>query len=153
MVVSKKILQHLPDDMRIKPKDMKLLTRIGIAVKMMGIFQNHIGRDSSISHKQLFRAVFGRKETESLADELRWEYCKKAMHMLRQRTKCFIGSRFHRNSWHYFVVKDDMDAMCYIKNLDKCIARMKAMQKKVIKAVEEKWYELDWTETKAIPQK
>lgn len=30
---------------------------------------------------------------------------------------------------------------------------MRAMQKKAIKAVEEKWYELDWTDTKAITQK
>lgn len=121
-MISRKLLARLPDNMRIKPKDLKLLTRIGIAVKMMGIFQHHIGRDNAISHKELFRSVFGKTETESLADELRWEYAKRAMHMLRQRTKCFVGSEFRRNAWCYFVVKDDVDAMCYIKNLDKSIS-------------------------------
>lgn len=153
MTVTKKILAFLPDNMRIKPKDLRLLTKIGIAVKMLKIFELHIGRDNSISHAQLFRKIFIKTETMSLADELRWEYCKKAMHMLRQRTYCFIGSRYMRGTWHYFVVKDRLDAMCYIKILDKNIKRMRTMQKRVVKAVDEKWHQLDWTATKALPRR
>ncbi len=82
----------------------KLLTTANIAYKLLHIFRRHIGEDRAISHRQLFRAVFGRGEEITLADDLRWEYVKRAMHMCRQRTKCFIGHKCERGVWKYFVV-------------------------------------------------
>jgi hypothetical protein len=110
----------------------------------MEIFPEHIGVKNAISKTDLFRKVFQRQFTMSLADELRWEYCKRAMHLLRQRTKCFIGSRRGNVEWEYFVIKDSYDAEYYIDNLNKNIARMRQMQKKAMKAVDEEWYQLDW---------
>lgn len=149
MPLTKSLIEKLAKGdvrMRIPNKDLKRLTRINIALKMMDIFKKHIGRSNSISHAALFRRVFGKTETDSLADELRWEYCKKAMHLLRQRTKCFIGSVRERGTWHYFVVRDREDAQCYIDILENNIKRMRIMQQRVGKAVREEWHRVDWSQ-------
>lgn len=123
---------------------MKLLTTANIAYKLLGIFQKHIGQNCPISHRQLFRAIFGRGEEITLADDLRWDYVRKAMHMCRQRTKCFIGHKFERGVWYYFVVEDFNDAKYYCNTLEKNIGRMRAAQQKAMLSVRQKWYKLDW---------
>ncbi|KKK54812.1 hypothetical protein LCGC14_3080950, partial [marine sediment metagenome] len=92
----------------------------------------------------LFRVVFGRGEEITLADDLRWDYVKRAMHMCRQRTKCFIGHKFERGVWKYFVVEDFTDAKYYVNTLERNIGRMRAMQQKAMLSVRQKWYRLDW---------
>lgn len=123
---------------------MKLLTTANIAQKLLHIFKKHIGEENSISHMQLFRKIFGRAEEITLADDLRWEYVKRAMHMCRQRTKCFIGHKYERGVWKYFVVSDLNDAQYFVTTLEKNIKRMRAMQQKALKSVRDKWYKLDW---------
>ena len=81
-----------------------------------------------------------------MADEYRWEYVKKGMHFLRQRTKCFIASRYnpHTQEWYYFVVKSMTDAQHYIDTLNRNIKRMRSMQTRAVQAVEKKWYSENW---------
>ena len=135
------VRQTLP---RKQLNEMKRLTKANLGMKMLNIFSKHIGSGNAISRGQLFKQLFGRTEEPSLADELRWDYAKKAMHLLRQRTKCFVGSMRENGVWKYFVIKDNKDAQYYIDILDKNIKRMKVMQKKAKKAVDQKWYSLDW---------
>ena len=123
---------------------MKLLTTANIAYKLLHIFRKHIGEGSAISHGQLFKRVFGRDEEITLADDLRWEYVRRAMHMCRSRTKCFIGHKFERGVWKYFVVEDFRDAKYYCDTLERNIGRMRAMQQKALRSVRLKWYKLDW---------
>lgn len=124
--------------------EIKLLTSANIAYKLLGIFSNHIGADNAISRGKLFRKIFNRSEEITLADELRWDFVKRAMHLCRQRTKCFIGSRYDGGLWKYFVVESFSDAQYYCNTLEKNISRMRAMQQKAMKAVRQKWYRLDW---------
>jgi hypothetical protein len=121
-------------------QDMKKLTVMNLAFRLLKIFENHIGQENEISRFALFRKVYRHTMSPGLEDELRWEYVKRAMHLIRQRTKCFIASRCERGVWRYFVVKDIFDAECYINTLNKNIKRMRAMQKKALQAVGEKWY-------------
>lgn len=123
---------------------MKLLTTANIAYKLLHIFRNHIGEDRAISHRQLFRKVFGRGEEITLADDLRWDYVRKAMHMCRQRTKCFIGHKYEMGVWKYFVVESFTDAKYFVNTLERNIGRMRAMQQKALKSVRQKWYKIDW---------
>lgn len=123
---------------------MKSLTINNLAFKMLHTFSKHIGEENSISRPALFRKIFGRVEEPSLADELRWDYVKRAMHRMRQRTKCFVGSRYVRGLWRYFVIKDTTDAQYYVDTLEKNIKRMRAMQIKAVKAANEKWCDMDW---------
>lgn len=123
---------------------MKLLTTANIGYKLLNIFKHHIGEGNAISHRELFKGVFGRGEEITLADEFRWEYVKKAMHLCRQRTKCFIGHKYERGVWKYFIVSDFDDARYFCNTLERNIGRMRAMQQKAIKSVREKWYKIDW---------
>lgn len=123
---------------------MKLLTTANIAYKLLHIFRKHIGEYNAISHRELFRKVFGRAEEITLADDLRWEYVKRAMHMCRQRTKCFIGHKFEGGIWKYFVVESFTDAQYFVKTLEKNIGRMRAMQRKAMHSVKKGWSKLDW---------
>lgn len=124
--------------------EIKLLTSANIAYKLLNIFQKHIGEHNSISRRELFRKIFGRAEEISLADELRWDFVKRAMHLCRQRTKCFIGSRYDRGIWKYFVIESFIDAQYYCNTLEKNIKRMRVMQQKAMRAIRQKWYKLDW---------
>ncbi len=121
-------------------KDMKKMTVMNISFKLLSVFEGHIGQQNEITRSALFRRVYRHTMSPGLEDEIRWDYVKKGMHLLRQRTKCFIVSRYERGALRYFVVKDVYDARCYIDVLDKNIRRMKVMQKKVMKAVGEKWH-------------
>ena len=123
---------------------MKLLTTANIAYKLLGIFQHHIGEYKAVTHRALFHKVFGRGEEITLADDLRWDYVKRAMHLCRQRTKCFIGHKFEGGVWKYFVVEDFTDAKYFVNTLERGIGRMRAMQQKAMRSVRQKWYRLDW---------
>ena len=124
--------------------DLKKLTTNNIALKLMKIFEKHIGNQNAITRGQLFKRIFGRREEISLVDKLRWDYVKKAMHLLRSRTKCFIGSKRENGIWKYFVLETEEDAMFYIDNLERNIKRMRIMQRKAMKATQEKWHRIDW---------
>lgn len=125
-------------------REMKLLTTMNIAYKLLHIFRSHIGEMNSISHMSLFRKVYGRSEEITLSDELRWEYVRRAMHLCRQRTKCFIGHKFEKGIWKYFVVESESDTKYFYNTLERNISRMRAMQRKALKSVNEKWYKIDW---------
>jgi hypothetical protein len=122
----------------------KLLTTHNIAYKMLGIFANHVGKENAITRAKLFRVVFNRPEKESLSGELRWEFCRRAMHLLRVRTRCFIGSRFNGRTWEYFVLRSHSDADEYCSVLENNIRKMRAMQMRAKKAVDGKWHEVNW---------
>jgi len=129
----------------MKLKDMQKLTTKNIAMKIMDIMKKHIGYDYHITRPQLFRELFLKDEEETLADWLRWEFVKKAMHLCRVKTKCFISSkRSEGHNWVYFVVADEDDAGYYVDNLNKNINRIRAMQQRAMKSAREQWYKEDW---------
>lgn len=129
---------------RIELNNMKLLTTANIGMKLLCIFKNHIGNENSISRGMLFKKVFGREENVSLADELRWDYVKRAMHLCRKQTKCFIGSNNIAGVWFFFVLKDEQDAQYYIDNLERNIKAMRYAQRMATKSVENQHYKLNW---------
>ena len=123
--------------------ELKRFTTANIAMKLLRIFEKHIGERNGVSRATLFREVFGRPEEASLSDDLRWDYTKKAMHLCRQRTKCFIGSMQKASGvWMFFVVESKSDAQHYINTLEKSIKAMRNMERKVIYAVDNKWSSL-----------
>ena len=124
----------------------KLLTTVNIATKLLSIFKKHIGERNAISRGNLFKKVFGRMEEVSLADELRWDYVKRAMHLCRRQTKCFIGNKFDGGIFYFFVIKDDIDAQYYIEGLNKNIKAMRSAQRRAADSVRKKWYNLNWIE-------
>jgi len=126
--------------------NLKILRVKSIAFVIAQIFPKHIGENNGISKSKLFKQIFGQEDEGTLADELRWDYTKRAMHFLRQRTKCFISSKYDKitNEWYYFVIKNLSDAQCYIDTLNKNIKRMRIMQKRAMTAVEQGWYRENW---------
>jgi hypothetical protein len=120
---------------------MKQLRVKNIAAVIADIFHKgkYIGFDNAIAQDDLFNEIFGKwQKPDDLADELRWEYARRAMHYLRQRTKCFIGSVYSEDKRrHYFVIKSEDDAQHYIGLLENCIKKMRFMQKRAMQSVDE----------------
>jgi hypothetical protein len=135
------VIQNMKPLSRAK---MQSLTTNNIANLMMTIMKSHVGRDEAISREDLFQTIFKRPEKQTLEDWVRWEFVKKAMHLCRQRTRCFIASEQTDRNWYYFVVKDANDADKYTKVLEKNITRMRAMQERAYKAAEEEWHKENW---------
>ena len=135
---------------------MQKLTTKNIALKLMDIMKTHISYDNAITRPEMFRQFFQKEEEETLADWLRWEFIKKAMHLCRVKTKCFISSKREGHNQVYFVVETEDDANYYIDNLNKNINRIRAMQQRVMKSVREQWHRSDWiltTRTKKLLEK
>ncbi len=125
--------------------NVKTLATRKIAASLLNIMKTHIGSENAITRRALFYKIFKKKEdANSLEDYLRWDFAKKAMHLCRRKTKCFIASRYVNKSWVYFVVADDYDADFYVETLERNIKAMRAMQRKVRKSVRENWSQLNW---------
>jgi len=68
-MAGKKALAMIPN--RKQLQQLKRLTVANLAMKLLKIFEHHIGAEKAISRAALFRKVFGRGEEPSLADEFR----------------------------------------------------------------------------------
>jgi len=113
-----------------------------IAVVLLNVFSNHVSEANSITKEDLFKKLFGRfPKQDDLGDYLRWDFTRKAMHLLRQRSNCFIVNKYLNNSSEFFVAKTEKDAQYYVDRLNKNIKSMKLMQNRCLKSVREKWYD------------
>lgn len=135
-------------------KQIVVMTNIRDVINnLLKMMKKHIGKENKISHRQLFKKVYGMnpEEVSELHEWMLWEFIKRAMHRLRQRTKCFIvskqipTSRFSRGGvWHYWVAQDMEDFIVYRNNIERNVKAMRAMVNKCHKAVRDKWYQEDW---------
>ena len=106
----------------------------------------YIGFDKAVSKNRLFTELFRSEFREnSLRDWVRWEFIKKGMHYLRQRTHCFVVSACINGQWYYYVPETENDLKYYIKNLDNTVKKIRWMQERAFKSVQEKWYKDKWT--------
>lgn len=130
---------------QLSGKDMRNFSVKRIAAKIMDIMKNHIGSENSISKIDFFKKLYKVDYDENRVDHwMLWEFTKRAMHRLRSKSNCFVCSLRMNTTFEYFVVADDDDAEYYINQLDESIKRMRNMQRKVLKSVEEKWHTQQW---------
>lgn len=132
---------------QLSGKEARELTTINLADALLDILTEHIGVNNAVTKEELFMLLFNKKfNDDDLRDYVRWDFVKKAMHKLRQKTKCFVVSTFDKveQTWLFFVIKNKSDAQIYVDRLDNCIKRMRAMQKRAKKAAKEEWYKEDW---------
>lgn len=121
----------------LRAKKMTVKNIMYIIAKVMPA---HVGRSNAIRDMSLFKAVYGQPQTETFADDFRWEYIKKAMTKLRGWTKCFI---INDRGW-YFIPETMAEADIYVKNVEKVINRMRRMQERAVIAIDESWHLADW---------
>ena len=135
----------LPSKDKKEIRAIKTLRVNNIALFLVELFQNHIGENKAISRSKLFKSIFNIEDTGGLADELRWEYAKRALHHLRTKTFCFVVSKFDKylGERKYFVAKTMKDAQYYVDVLDNNIARMRIMQKRAVKSIKMGWHKFD----------
>ena len=116
-----------------------------IAIKLLVIFEKHIGEDNKISKESLFYKVFLRKyAADNLKDWLCWEFIKKSMHYCRLNTKCFIVCQQQDKLFYFYVIKDQVDTDIYVDRLNNNIKKMKFMQARAQKALDERWFAQKW---------
>ena len=135
-------------------KKIAILTNIReIIQKLLVIMKKHIGEENKISHYQLFIKVYGLhpEDVSDLQEWVMWEFIKRALHSMRQRTKCFVISkqiptgRFSRGGiWNYWVANNWDDFSVYQNNIERNVLAMRRMVKKCEKSVREKWSEQVW---------
>lgn len=120
------------------------LTVNNIAETLLLTFRNHVGRSDAISRAKLYKHLFKRPYNDTLADFVRWDFVGKALHILRQRSNCFITCELRGTEFYYFVVSTDQEAEIYVNRLENSIKKMRSMQKRAVRSVEERWYEQQW---------
>jgi hypothetical protein len=122
-----------------------------IAKQLLLIFRKHIGFDNSITKDELFKKLFDKDyNPNDVKDYIRWDFVKKAMHLLRTKTKCFIITERYEGESYIYVINEIEEAKVYIDILDNNINKMRLMQKRAQKAIKEKWHKLDWDDKKLI---
>jgi hypothetical protein len=125
----------------------KVMTINNIMYVVAKIMTRHKGIDNAISSDNLFYEVYGAKRNPDYIDDFRWDYIRRAMHKLRQRTKLFVANQRGANGdFFYFVPTTESEAQIYIDNIERNISRMRSMQRKAMKSVIDEWYKLDWIE-------
>lgn len=133
--------------MKLQHLRRKVMTVSNIMYVIANIMKNHIGMDKAIKGDDLFKKIYLSERQPNYVDDFRWDYVRKAMHRLRQSTKLFIANtRLENGSFIYFVPTDEAEAEHYIDRLENSIKRMRAMQRKALKSVQEGWYKVDWIE-------
>ena len=140
------------DSLASMHENRKIMTVNNIMYTLAVIMKNHIGKDNSILGEKLFSVVYGHTRKPDYVDDFRWDYIRKAMHRLRQRTKLFIAHVQDKGKFYYYVPIDEQECQSYITLLDNNIKSMKKMQLKIVRSVNEKWYALDWIEENALLQ-
>lgn len=129
----------------ISGKERREMTVTLIANQLLQRFMTHIGKDHAISRDMLFRQLYKHPYSDNdLADYLRWDFTKRAMHYCRKYTKCFIACENRHGEFYFFVLKDNEDANVYIARLHQSIRQMHTMMKRAQKAVDDKWYHERW---------
>lgn len=129
----------------LKLKDSTKLTPMNCAHALIRVMPEHIGKDNAISKKTLYRKMFGQSfDTQQLEDWLRWEYIKRGLHLLRQRSNCFVVSMILRDNLSFFVLKTQQEAKGYIDYCENIKDQLAIMQKRAKMAVENRWYKQDW---------
>ena len=110
----------------------------------MELMKSHISFNRGITREELFYQIFKATYNDELPKHwLLWELCKRAMHKLRRDSNCFVMSALDER-YVYFVASNREDAELYIGKLDNTISRMRSMQKRVMKSVDEKWCREKW---------
>jgi hypothetical protein len=66
------------------------------------------------------------------------------MHFCRVYTRCFIGCWYNGGIYKFFVLADENDLAHYHDILENSIRKMKIMQKRARKSVEEQWFKDKW---------
>ena len=135
-------------------KKIVILTNIrDIIHRLLKIMRKHIGEDNKISRNNMFKKVYGMhpESVSELQEWMMWEFIKKAMHRMRQRTYCFIVSkptslsRYGKGGvWHYWVANSGTDYIVYRDNIERNIRAMRAMVKKCDRAIRLRYYDRDW---------
>ena len=127
-----------------------------IVKKLIVIMKSHIGQENKISKLNLFKKVYNTnpEDVSELKEWIMFEFIKRAMHRMRQRTKCFIVSKPFPVSkfsskgqgiWHYWVACDMSDYDVYRGNINRNIKAMKNMVRKCERSVANEWYKEDWS--------
>jgi len=125
--------------------DMKLYTVKKIAEKLIMLMEKHIGEDDAISKRRLFSTLFRESyDHNNLKHFVQWEFTKRAMHMLRTKTKCFVISKYDDKGFSYFVPTSDEQSQSYINTMNKNIRAMTAMKKRIKRSIDERWFSEEW---------
>jgi len=134
--------KNLITDISIPGKVKRLLTTNNLATIIIELMKNHIGRDRAITKEKLFSSLFNKTYSDNdIRDWLRWEFVKKALHLLRQRSNCFvISDRKKDGTFIFFVISNNSESMLYQNQLDKSIRAMYYMKRRAIKSIDEQWY-------------
>ena len=121
---------------------------------LANIMKSHVGEANAIKGDDLFLAIYQKEREPDYVDDFRWDYIKKAIHRLRQQTKCFVSPvKLADGDYAYFVPTTYDETAHYIKILDDNKRRMSMMQDKIRTSVQERWFELDWiTESKLLTE-
>lgn len=105
-------------------------------------FMDHIGSKNAITRDELFRWVYGhRYNPNNLADYYCSDVLRRAMHLARVKTNCFITiSKTVDDTYVYYIPQTESDIQGYIGILDQNISRMNKMKLRARRAVNERWW-------------
>lgn len=108
---------------------------------MTEILPNHIGKDNAISKLQLFKKLF--KVDYDPEDNIQfylWDVLKKALHILRKYSKCFVTTEKEKSRFKVYVISNMDEAKIYVNAMENCVKRMRYMEKRAVESVGKGWY-------------
>jgi hypothetical protein len=135
----------MANELQVKQKNIRDITGeqgvLYVSRKIIALMSKHIGRDNAISKRNVFKHFFGSPENYNQYQQAYlWQKLLAVMGYVRRKTKCFIVGEHKATDYYFFVAKTQTDANIYIKRAEDSINGLKGMQKRVQRAVDEKWF-------------
>lgn len=124
----------------------KLVVR-QIAEQVLKIMARCKGSSRAIAREELFRQLYGvSPRSGNLMDYMRWVYVRRAIHLLRRRTHCYVCSTsVEQGVVFYYVPVTFEDASSYKSVLDCHIKGLQSAKRRVDQSVREAWHSEKWT--------
>jgi len=130
----------------VKGKDgMRRTVAMAIAQGLLTLMRSHIGRKKAIGKPALFQAVYAEPyDPESYEHFAKWDYVKRAMHVLRARSNCFVIGECTEQGWTYFVVSSETEAGTYVTAVEHNVRGLRKLQKRAVVAAKQQWHTKEW---------
>ena len=122
------------------------VTNKTVALRLMQVMREHVGKKNNITKQQLFQNVFGLDlgKVSDLNYHVLLKYLSCSIAYLRKHSNLFIIATSLDGNKVYFVPRTVKELDEYNVGADNRIEGLKNLKKRAAQSVKERWYNKEW---------
>jgi len=126
--------------------DWDSVTQKTVALRLMQVMRNHIGKKNAVNKTDLFEKTFGItvEKVSDLNYELLSSYLSAAISFLRKKSNLFVVSTYEDGRKVYFVPRNDTESEIYHSATNRRISGLEELQQRIDTSISARWYSKEW---------